>query len=74
MTRIAIHGAGGRMGRRLVALTHEDQALTLAGAIEHDKFSDLGTDAGILAAVGETGITVGTDLPSDVDVVIDQGM
>ncbi|MAX23297.1 MAG: 4-hydroxy-tetrahydrodipicolinate reductase [Phycisphaeraceae bacterium] len=71
MTRIAIHGAGGRMGRRLVALTHEDQALTLAGAIEHDKFSDLGTDAGILAAVGETGITVGTDLPSDVDVVID---
>ncbi|MFG0250205.1 MAG: 4-hydroxy-tetrahydrodipicolinate reductase [Phycisphaeraceae bacterium JB051] len=71
MTRIAIHGAGGRMGRRLVALTHEDQALTLTGAIEHDKFAELGTDAGILAAVGETGITVGTDLPTDVDVVID---
>lgn len=71
MTRIAIHGAGGRMGRRLVALTHEDEKLTLTGAIEHDKHEALGTDAGILAGVGNTGIALGTNLPGDVDVVID---
>ncbi|HAI11368.1 MAG TPA: 4-hydroxy-tetrahydrodipicolinate reductase [Phycisphaerales bacterium] len=71
MTRIAIHGAGGRMGRRLVALTHEDEKLTLAGAIEHDKHDALGTDAGILAGVGKTDVALGTSLPSDVDVVID---
>lgn len=71
MTRIAIHGAGGRMGRRLVALTHEDEKLTLAGALEHDKHEQLGIDAGVLAGVGDTGIALGTDLPSEVDVVID---
>ena len=71
MTRIAIHGAGGRMGRRLVALTHEDEKLILAGAIEYPQHEALGVDAGILAGVGETGIKLGCDLPGDVDVVID---
>lgn len=71
MTRIAIHGAGGRMGRRLVALTHEDAALTLAGALEHNKHESLGTDAGLLAGVGETGVVLSVSLPDKVDVVID---
>jgi 4-hydroxy-tetrahydrodipicolinate reductase len=71
MTRIAIHGAGGRMGRRLVALTHEDEQLTLAGALEHAAHEQLGIDAGVLAGVGNTGVALGTALPDGVDVVID---
>ncbi len=33
MTRVAIQGATGRMGQRLVALTHEHPRLTLAGSL-----------------------------------------
>ena len=33
-TLIAINGAAGRMGQRLVHLTHEDPALSLVGALE----------------------------------------
>jgi 4-hydroxy-tetrahydrodipicolinate reductase len=33
-TRIGIHGAAGRMGRRLMALACADDALTLAGAVD----------------------------------------
>jgi len=33
-THIAIHGAAGRMGQRLVALTREDPELTLAAAVD----------------------------------------
>ena len=59
------------MGRRLVALTHEASDLTLAGAIEHAQHGELGNDAGTLAGVGATDVNLGTELPSNVDVVID---
>lgn len=59
------------MGRRLVALTHEDKKLTLAGAIEYPQHEALGIDAGTLAGVGETGIKLQSELSGNVDVVID---
>jgi len=34
-TNIAIHGATGRMGKRLVALAHEDPALTIVAAVRN---------------------------------------
>lgn len=56
MTRLAIHGAAGRMGRRLVALAAQDDTLTPVAALEHDTHPELGRDAGTLAGVAPLGV------------------
>jgi 4-hydroxy-tetrahydrodipicolinate reductase len=54
--RIAIHGAAGRMGRRLVALAAADPALSLCAAVDGPEHPRLGEDAGVLAGVGPLGV------------------
>lgn len=49
MTRIAITGAAGRMGRTLVQALEEVDALTLGAAFERPEQSLIGADAGELA-------------------------
>lgn len=72
MTRLAIHGAAGRMGRRLVALAHEDGDLAVAAGVEASGHPALGQDIGELAAVGAISVPLSSQLPSDgVDVLID---
>ena len=70
-TRIAIHGAAGRMGRRLVALTSADPQLVLAAAIDVENHPQLGADAGVLAGVGPLDVSLVASLEVPVDVVID---
>lgn len=69
--RIAIHGAAGRMGQRLIALAHVDPALQVAAALEHSGSPLLGTDAGEHAGVGNIGIPISAELQDRVDAVID---
>ena len=69
--RIAIHGAAGRMGRRLVALASVDHSLEIAAAIENDQHPLLGQDAGDLAGVETLGVPLSSKWPNDADVVID---
>jgi len=71
--KIAIHGACGRMGQRLVALAGEDSLLTLVAAVDNPRHPNTGKDAGDLAGVGPLGIAVTPDLPLSVtpDVLID---
>ena len=70
--RIAIHGAAGRMGQRLVALTAADKELKLAAAIDAPGHPRLGQDAGVIAGVGPLGVPLASSLtPSTADVVID---
>jgi len=72
MTRLAIHGAAGRMGRRLVALGHADTDLSIAAAVDYAGHPDRGTDAGQLAGTGEIGIALTDRLPAEgIDAVID---
>jgi 4-hydroxy-tetrahydrodipicolinate reductase len=71
MTHLVINGASGRMGRRLVALTLGDKTLHLAGAIESAGHKDLGKDAGELAGVGQSGVTIRDQLTPGADVLID---
>ena len=74
MVRTIIAGAAGRMGKRLVALTHEAEGLSLTGAIEMREHPALGKDAGEIAQIGKTGILLSDDLNtclSESDVVID---
>jgi 4-hydroxy-tetrahydrodipicolinate reductase len=72
-THIAINGACGRMGQRLVALSREDPELKLVAAIDWPGHSAQGRDAGELAGVGPLGIPITTTLPLDVrpDVLVD---
>lgn len=69
--KIAIHGAAGRMGRRLVALGTENEQFEVVAALESADSPFAGQDAGELAGVGNIGVPVGADLPNGVDVVID---
>ena len=74
MTRIAITGAAGRMGRSLIEACHQSDGMEVAVALEHPESSLLGSDAGDLAGIGKLGVTVGSDLAAvtaDFDVLID---
>ncbi len=68
---IAIHGAAGRMGQRLIALGHEDADLTIAAAIESSGHPRIGEDAGDVAGAGNIGCALAADLPTGVAAVID---
>jgi 4-hydroxy-tetrahydrodipicolinate reductase len=69
--RIAIHGAAGRMGKRLVALGAADPALRIVAAIEMPGHPQLGQDAGLLAGIGSIGVTLTDALDAPADVAID---
>lgn len=56
--KLAIAGAAGRMGRRLVALASADAELNVVAALEGPGCADLGRDAGELAGVGAIGVRV----------------
>lgn len=69
--KLAIHGAAGRMGQRLVALGSADSDLKLVAALDHAAHPKLGSDAGLLAGVGELGVPLTAELAEKPDVVID---
>lgn len=71
LVKVAIHGAGGRMGRRLVALGSQDSNLTIAAAIENPTHPALGQDAGALAGVSPLGIAIVAQWPKGIDAAID---
>lgn len=71
--KVVIHGAAGRMGQRLVALTLEDERLELVGAIEYSGSPRQGEDAGLVAQKPPVGvfITDRFDVLAEADVVVD---
>ena len=54
MTRIAITGAAGRMGRVLIEAVHNDEAAEVAGAIVLENDPMVGVDAGAIAGLATT--------------------
>jgi len=61
-TPIAIVGAAGRMGQRLVALGHEDPALTVVAAIDRADHPLINKDIGDLAGIGPIKVPLTADL------------
>ncbi len=57
-TRVAIHGAAGRMGRALVHALSDADDLRLVAALGRVGGSGIGSDAGLLAGVGAIGVLV----------------
>jgi 4-hydroxy-tetrahydrodipicolinate reductase len=69
--RLAIPGAGGRMGRMILRLITEHPNLQLAVATERDGSPAIGQDAGLVAGVSPLGVRVsGEDAALDADVAI----
>ena len=74
MTRIAVTGAAGRMGRNLVRAVLDADGVTLGAAVINPRSSLLGTDIGELVGAGKIGVlTVGSlaEVADDFDVLID---
>ncbi|MDP8080363.1 4-hydroxy-tetrahydrodipicolinate reductase [Phocoenobacter skyensis] len=65
--RIAIVGAGGRMGRQLICAINNGDNVTIGAAFERKGSSLVGTDVGELAGIGALGIAVSDDLKSQAD-------
>ena len=70
-TPIAIVGAAGRMGQRLVALAKEDGNLQVVAAIERADHPLLQHDAGEVAGIGAIGVPITHDLRPTPQVLID---
>jgi len=67
MTRIAIAGAGGRMGRTLIEMCAEIPDLEVCAAIERHESPFVGSDPGLLDGVDACGIEIVADLHAVVD-------
>jgi 4-hydroxy-tetrahydrodipicolinate reductase len=71
MTKIAIAGAAGRMGRRIAALAIESEQFDIVAALESAGHADLGKDIGELAGAGRFGLAVTDQLGDAPEVLID---
>lgn len=71
-TRIAVHGAAGRMGREIVQLIAGASDLVLAAAIDRTGCAEIGQDAGTLAGARPLGVALRDGLaPLNADVLVD---
>ena len=74
MTRIAVMGAAGRMGKVLIEAVHKAPGVSVGAAIVSPNSSLVGADAGELAGVGKLGVSLKNSLAAaadDFDVLID---
>jgi len=72
MTRIAIAGVAGRMGRNLVLACSETDDLEVTQGLERELSPALDMDSGLLAATPENGVIIKSELDPDAfDILID---
>jgi 4-hydroxy-tetrahydrodipicolinate reductase len=71
MIDIAVMGASGRMGQRLIALARQDGNFNIVAAIERGDHPEMGRDAGELAGIGHIGLPITPELRPAPRLVID---
>ena len=71
MIDIAITGAAGRMGQRLIALASQDKAFRIVAAIERPDHPLQSRDAGEISGIGPIGLPITFDLKPTPAVMID---
>lgn len=73
MVKVAIFGAAGKMGQRLIAIGTADPDVEIVAALDAPNSPELGVDAGERAGIGKIGVPIRAELPADVraDVIID---
>ncbi len=71
MLKLAVTGASGRMGQRIVALGHAGDVFDVEAALEHEAHEQLGQDIGTIVGVGPMGIHLEHQINKKVDAMID---
>jgi 4-hydroxy-tetrahydrodipicolinate reductase len=71
MTTLAITGAAGRMGQRLLALAKASERFRIVAAIERPDHPMLSRDAGEIAGIGAIGLPIAPELLSQPEVLVD---
>ena len=74
MIKIAVCGAAGRMGQRIINAVVEAEGVQLSGALERPGHPLIGQDAGLIAACGNLDVAISDDLNAVItgcDVMID---
>jgi 4-hydroxy-tetrahydrodipicolinate reductase len=71
VTRVAVVGAAGRMGREVVRAVLRDESFELVGGIVELGSEELGFDLGELCGVGRIGVAATEDPPVDAEVLIE---
>jgi 4-hydroxy-tetrahydrodipicolinate reductase len=69
--QLAVHGAAGRMGRRVIALAAQDPDFRIVAAIDHAGNPLLDQDVGALAGVDPVDVPLSSEWLSHADVVVD---
>jgi 4-hydroxy-tetrahydrodipicolinate reductase len=72
--KIAVSGAAGRMGKRILALAQEHPECEISGALEAAESPYLGKDAGEMAGIGFIGVPITADRTHTIencDVLVD---
>tara|TARA_R110002049_G_scaffold2750_9_gene22358 strand:+ start:27285 stop:28091 length:807 start_codon:yes stop_codon:yes gene_type:complete len=69
--QLAVHGAAGRMGRRVIALAAEDPDFEIVSAIDHVDNAHQGQDAGTVAGFAAINVPISPQWPNFANVVID---
>jgi 4-hydroxy-tetrahydrodipicolinate reductase len=69
--RVAVNGAAGAMGKRIVALLAQTDDCELVAALERSDHPDLGEDAGTQAGTAPLGVQLSSALSGDPDVLVD---
>lgn len=59
MIKVAVVGAGGRMGRSIIEAMNHNDDMTLVCAVESQDNPHLGKDAGEICGLGKLGVTIG---------------
>lgn len=68
---VAMHGATGRMGTRIISLIDEADDLRLAAAVERADHPRIGGDVGPILGLGSLNVTLSAGIDGPVDAVID---
>ena len=71
MTRVAVIGAAGRMGREVCRAAIETEGIALAGGTVEPGAPELGSDLGELCGSGKIDVTVTEDPPESAGVLIE---
>ena len=71
MTRIAVIGAAGRMGREICRAALETEGIELSGGTLEPGAPELGSDLGELCGSGKSGVVATEDPPASAEVLIE---
>lgn len=72
--KLVVVGAGGRMGRRIIAMAAESKHFEIVGAVERAGHPDLGKDIGTLAGIERLNVPLSTSWPAGAQLAVDFSM